>query len=150
MSFHRLTKIVTASIYFGLLQSCSQGTVGYSSNSIGLPIVDSFESAMNQYSKELIAKTNGSISNPTSPEKTTDIPSYLVRYTINNDALKTKDDASTNRTSYAINVGITTAWSQEFCTDELKEIMRTYDIKMITGQLVLPDGDKQSVSPCMS
>jgi len=149
MSFNRLTKIISAFICFGLLQSCSQETVGYGSDSIGLPTVDSFELAMNQYSKRVVAKTNGSISNPTSPEKTTDMPSYVVRYTINDDALKTKDDASTNRTSYAINVGITTAWSQAFCTDELKSIMRKYDIKMVTGQLVLPDGEKQSMSPCM-
>ena len=149
MLSHRLTRIITASICFGLLQSCSQGRVGYSSDSVGLPTVDSFELAMKQYSEGLVTKTNGSISNPTSPEKTTDMPSYVVRYTINDDALKMKDDASTNRTSYAINVGITTAWSQAFCTDELKSIMRKYDVKMITGQLVLPDGEKQSMSPCM-
>lgn len=149
MKPYQITRVIATSICFGLLQSCSEGVVGYSSDSIGLPTVKSFELAMDQYSKKLVQKTNGSISNPTTPEKTTDMPSYVVKYTINDDALKTKADGSTNTTSYAINVGITTAWSQSFCTDELKGIMRKYNVKMISGQLVLPDGERQSMSACM-
>jgi hypothetical protein len=110
---------------------------------------NTFSSAMNLYSKELIARTNDSISDPTAPEKTTDLPSFVIKYTILNDALQIKEDAGANIVSYAINTGITQAWGKAFCTEELKKIMNEYGVFMVTGQLVTKSGENQSMSACM-
>lgn len=110
---------------------------------------DSFPSEMNEYSRQLVVKTNSSIINPTSPEQTTDMPSYLVKYTVVNNALNAKSDGDKNMVSYAINTGITAAWGRAFCTEELKQIMQKYDIAMVTGQLISKSGENQSMSVCM-
>jgi hypothetical protein len=124
------------------LSSCSSNTSENGSD-------DSFASAMNSYSRQLVARTNSSITNPTVPEQTTDMPSFVVKYTVVNRALDTKSDGDKNIVSYAINTGITTAWSRAFCTDELKEIMGRYDVAMVTGQLVSKSGENESMSVCM-
>ncbi len=109
----------------------------------------SFDEAVNQYSKELVARANNSISSPSNPKKTTDTPTYVITYQIEKDEIKTRQDAATNPTSFAINTGITKMWSNMFCTEELKNIMQKYDVFMITGQLVGKDGKKYSMSACM-
>lgn len=147
--FAPLRKTFIATITLVLLQACSDPQAG-TANIETTNESTTFEKAMNNYSDRLVEKTNLSISNPTSPKKTTDMPSYVVKYTINNDALITKEDGDKNITSYAINTGITTAWSQAFCTDDLKMIMSKYGVKMVTGQLVSRDGEKHSMSACMN
>lgn len=109
----------------------------------------SFDEAVNQYSKELVARANNSISSPSNPKKTSDRPTYVITYQIEKDEIKTRQDASTNPTSFAINTGITKMWSNMFCTDELKSIMQKYDVFMTTGQLVDKEGEKYSMSICM-
>ena len=109
----------------------------------------SFDEAVNNYSNELVARANNSISSPSNPEKTTDSPTYVITYVIEKDELKTKKDANINPTSFAINTGITVIWSDLFCTDELKGIMQKYNVFMITGQLIDKNGEKYSMSACM-
>jgi len=108
-----------------------------------------FDKEVNQYSAELVARSNNSISSPSNPKKKTDMPAYVITYQIEKDEIKTRQDADTNPTSFAINTGITKMWSDMFCTKELKSIMQKHDVFMITGQLVGKDGKKYSMSPCM-
>ena len=124
--------------------------------SVGLALIGascaanlSFDEAVNQYSAKLVENANYSISSPSNPEKTSDIPTYVITYQIENDKMKTRKDADTNQTSYLVNTGITQMWTNMFCTQELKEIMRKYEIFMITGQLTDKNGEKHSMSVCM-
>ncbi len=109
-----------------------------------------FDDEMNQYSRDLVARANESISSPSNPEKTTDTPTYIVTYVIEKDEIKTRKDGDTNNVSFAINTGITKMWGNLFCTSELKGILSKYDVFMVTGQLVGKDGERYSMSPCMS
>jgi hypothetical protein len=131
-----------------LVGSSLLGLNSCSSNSGADVSDDSFPSAMNAYSHKLIAITNSSISNPTVPEQTTDMPSFIVKYTVMNKSLNTKSDGDKNIVSYAINTGITEAWGRAFCTDELKEIMSKYGVEMVTGQLISKSGAYESMSAC--
>ena len=137
--FKRVHRLVLASSCLLLLQSCSDSS----------PSSD-FTSAMNRYSKELVGKSKASISNPTPPRMTSDLPSYIVEYTIVADALMTKKDGDKNTSSFALNTGITAVWSSTFCTQKLKDLMSEYGVKMVTGQLVSKDGEKHSMSTCMN
>jgi hypothetical protein len=109
----------------------------------------SFDEAVNNYSNELVARANNSISSPSNPEKTTDSPTYVITYVIEKDELKTRKDADINPTSFAINTGITEIWSNLFCTEELKGIMQKYNVFMISGHLIDKEGEKYSMSSCM-
>ena len=108
-----------------------------------------FDDEMNQYSRDLVARANESISTPSSPKKTTDMPSYVVTYVIEKDEIKTRKDGATNNVSFAINTGITKMWSNLFCTNDLKSLMAKYDVFMVSGRLVGKDGVDHSLSPCM-
>lgn len=140
---------ISSSVLLGFSLLSLIGCSGNSGNYEAEVAADSFPSEMNAYSRQLVAKTNSSIVNPTSPEQTTDMPSYVVRYTVVNKALNTKSDGDSNMVSYALNTGITAAWSSAFCTDELKQIMKKYDIPMVTGQLISKSGEQESMSACM-
>ena len=110
----------------------------------------SFESAMTQYSEAIVQKSKGSITKASAPEQTTDMPSYVVKYTAVNPALLTSKDAATNPSSYARNVGITAGWKQMFCTPALKEILSEFDVAMVSGQLYSQAGESSSMAICMS
>jgi len=110
----------------------------------------SFESAMAQYSEAIVQKSKGSITKASAPEQTTDMPSYVVKYTAVNPALLTSKDAATNPSSYARNVGITAAWQQMFCTPALKEILGEFDVAMVSGRLYSAAGESSSMAICMS
>ena len=102
----------------------------------------SFESAMAQYSDAIVQKSKGSITKASAPEQTTDMPSYVVKYTAVNPALLTSKDAR--------NVGITAGWKQMFCTPALKEILNDFDVAMVSGQLYSEAGESSSMAICMS
>tara|TARA_B100000674_G_C37921586_1_gene953548 strand:+ start:464 stop:880 length:417 start_codon:yes stop_codon:yes gene_type:complete len=108
-----------------------------------------FFDEMHQYSKELVAKYDTAISTPSYPKRTTDMPSYFVTYVIEDDAIKTRSDASSNSVSFAINSAITKRWGDMFCTSELKSIMKMYGVVMVGGQLLDKDGVKHSLTTCM-
>ena len=108
-----------------------------------------FAEEMNQYSNDLIDRANKSISTPSNPEKTTDMPSYVITYVIEKDEIKTRKDGSTNEVSFIFNTAISKMWSDMFCTNELKSIMAKYDVFMVSGQLFGKDGARHSVSVCM-
>lgn len=126
--------------------SCSLGS---SSDNLTYKTNLSFEKEIHQYSNELIERANNSISSASQPEKTTDMPSFVITYLIEKDELKTRKDADTKIISLAINNGITELWRDLFCTDELKDMIQKYDVVMITGQLVDKSGQKHSMSLCM-
>lgn len=110
----------------------------------------SFESAMAQYSDAIVQKSKGSITKASAPEQTTDMPSYVVKYTAVNPALLTSKDAASNPSSYARNVGITAGWDQMYCTTELQEIMNEFGVAMVSGQLYSEAGERSSMAICMS
>ena len=104
---------------------------------------------MHQYSKELVAKYDQVISTPSLPKRTTDMPSYFVTYVIENDDIKTRKDAASNTVSFAVNSAITKRWGDMFCTSELENILKKYDVVMVGGQLIGKDGVKHSLTTCM-
>jgi len=108
-----------------------------------------FAEEMNRYSYDLIDRANKSISTPSTPKKTTDMPSYVIRYVIEKDEIKTRKDGSTNKVSFMFNTVVTKMWSDLFCTNELKSIMAKYDVFMVSGQLFGKDGARHSVSMCI-
>ena len=109
-----------------------------------------FDDDMNQYSRDLVARANESISTPSSPKKTTDMPSYVVSYVIEKDEIKTSKDGATNDVSFAVNTAITNMWSNLFCTNDLKSIMAKHDVFMVSGHLIGKDGVRHSMSSCMN
>lgn len=142
-----MKKLLLPAIVFALISSSC--AVDSSSNNPPNKSNLSFDEAVDKYSNELVTRANNSISSPSKPDKTTDRPTYVITYVIEKDELKTRKDADTNPTSFAINTGITTIWSNLFCTDELKGIMQKYDVFMISGQLIDREGETYSMSACM-
>jgi len=110
----------------------------------------SFESAMANYSSALIKNSSRSITKSTEPEKTTEMPSYVVKYTVVDPALLTSEGAANNPQLYARNVDITNEWVRMFCTPELKKIMSEFRVGMVSGQLYSKDGKDSSMSACMN
>ena len=104
---------------------------------------------MHQYSKDLVVKYDQVISTPSYPKRTTDMPTYFVTYVIENDDIKTRKDAASNTVSFAVNSAITKRWGDMFCTSELKNLMKEYDVVMVGGQLIGKDGVDHSLTTCM-
>ena len=128
-----------------LVSSCS--SEGGSTKTASPTINFAYE--MHQYSKELVAKYDQVISTPSLPKRTTDMPSYFVTYVIENDDIKTRKDAASNTVSFAVNSAITKRWGDMFCTSELENILKKYDVVMVGGQLIGKDGVKHSLTTCM-
>jgi len=137
--------LLCAAISTLVLTSCTTEKTGQQTEQ-----ASSFEAAMANYSSTIIKNSSGSITKATEPEKTTDMPSYVVKYTVVDSALLTSEGAANNPELYARNVGITNEWVQMFCTPELKKIMSEFKIGMVSGQLYSKDGMDSSMSACMN
>lgn len=75
---------------------------------------------------------------------------YKVDFRTSNLALLSAPDASSNRMSFAANVGKRTAWEEAFCTPELRRLMIAHRIDLVVGGLSDAHGRNQFLAVCMS
>jgi hypothetical protein len=108
----------------------------------------SFEDEVTLYSSRLIQRSKGSITKASAPERTSDMPSYAIRYTAVSPALLTSKDADINSSSYARNIGITVGWKQMFCRPELKKILKDFGVPLVAGRIYSEAGESSSIAVC--
>jgi hypothetical protein len=82
--------------------------------------------------------------------KTTDAPmvAYRVDFTTNLKSLMARQNADKNKEAYLMNVGKRELWNTKFCTAGLKNIMRKFQIDLVSGMLQNRAGEMQFLSTC--
>lgn len=82
--------------------------------------------------------------------KTTESPmrAYRVDFSSSLKSMMARQDADKNKEAYLLNVGKRELWQQKFCTDDLKNIMRKYQIDLVSGMLQNKLGEMQFLASC--
>lgn len=73
---------------------------------------------------------------------------YKLKFKTNTNALISEPVTHLNSVEYWTNLGKTKSWQTKFCTDELKAIMTTFGIDVVSGDLSNMQGETQSMAIC--
>ena len=106
------------------------------------------EQALAAYGKRIEAELGASTITFEDAVKTTEMPSYMVRFTAHNSDLLTKPGAEADQTVYLQNLRKTEQWMQAFCTEELRKIIRSRGIFLVTGQILDSGGQAHPMAAC--
>jgi hypothetical protein len=82
--------------------------------------------------------------------KTTQSPmlAYRIDFKTNLKSMMARQDADKNKEAYLMNVGKRELWNSKFCTDNLKNIMRKFQIDLVSGMLQNQAGEMQFLATC--
>lgn len=82
--------------------------------------------------------------------KTTQFPmlAYRVDFRTNLKSMMARQDADKNKEAYLMNVGKRELWNSKFCTNDLKNIMRKFQIDLVSGMLQNQAGEMQFLATC--
>jgi hypothetical protein len=82
--------------------------------------------------------------------KTMEVPmvAYLIEFTTDAPAFQAATNAPNDKAAYFRNRGVDLVWETAFCKRELKTLMRSLNVNLVTGQLVNARGDVQFLASC--
>ena len=105
---------------------------------------------LEKYGRQLADSTENNTITLSNVVKTTEQPmrAYKLQFQTNVNALMSDSVTNLNSIEYWTNLGKTKSWQTKFCTDELKAIMTTFEIDVVSGDLANMQGETQSMAIC--
>jgi hypothetical protein len=108
--------------------------------------------ALENYGKQLASSTQNNAITLSTVTKTIDQPmrAYKLQFKTAAKELMAEPNAQNNTVAYWTNRGKAEVWQTKFCTDKLKQIMATFRLNLVSGQLTDRRGEIQSMAICSS
>ena len=111
---------------------------------------DDASSSLEKYGKQLASSTQNNAISLSTVTKTMEQPlrAYKLQFKTTAKELMATPNAQKDTTAYWTNRGKTEVWQTKFCTDQLKRIMATFRIDLVSGDLTNMSGETQSMAIC--
>ena len=108
--------------------------------------------ALENYGKQLASSTPNNAITLSMVTKTMEQPmrAYALQFQTAAKELMKDPNAQNDIVAYWSNRGKTELWQTKFCTAQLKQIMTTFKINLVSGRLTNMKGEIQSMAICSS
>lgn len=148
-----VAKLVLAAAFMPFLSACGPADELPAASTIPeIPAVASVtpEQALNQYADELVANNTPDFSGHEPALMTSSQPlAYVFTFKTIGSKYATKMNISDNdQAGYEGNLKITNRWQTVYCTEELKQIMRSHGVFSAGAHIVGSRGQKYSIAIC--
>jgi hypothetical protein len=107
---------------------------------------------LEEYGKQLASSTPNHVLTLFAVVQTMEQPmrAYTLQFKTAAKELMAAPNAQNDPVAYRTNQGKTEVWQAKFCTDQLQQIMATFNLNLVSGQLADMRGEIQSTAICFS